>query len=66
MTRDLTTKGRVFLVAGTLCVCIAGAATALLPAAPGPHADLVDFSRGLLYGLGVTLSVASWFMGRAA
>ncbi len=64
--RALTTKGRVFLVAGTLCVCVGAAGTAVLPAGAGPHAEVIHFARGLLVGLGVTLNAASWFVGRRA
>ena len=59
---DLTVKGRVFLFLGTLCIGFAAAGTAL--AVPGPHADVMHFARGVLYGLGLTLNIASWRIGR--
>ncbi len=64
LRQELTMKGRAFLVAGTLCVGLAAAGTALTPAGTG--SDLLHFARGVLYGLGVTLNIASWFVGRTA
>lgn len=55
MRRDLTLKGRAFLVAGTLCVST-GAAWFTV----GAHSAFAHAACGFLYGLGLTLNVASW------
>ncbi len=61
MRRDLSGKGRALLVLGTLCVST-GAAWFTV----GAQSRLAHAACGLLFGLGVTLNVGSWFVGRRA
>ncbi len=60
MRQNLSTKGRAFLVTGTLCVSTGAAWVAVGAGSPLAHA-----AGGLLVGLGLTLNLASWFLGRA-
>ncbi len=59
MRRDLSEKGRAFLVVGTLCV-----STGAVWYASGAASPLAHLASGFLFGLGVTLNTASWFVGR--
>ncbi len=56
MRRDLSGKGRAFLVAGTLCVNTGAAWFAV-----GAHSALAHAACGFLLGMGLTLTVASRF-----
>ncbi len=64
MRRELSRKGRAFLVAGMLCIGVGAVAFAQSSAGSAPALPLVHFACGLLFGLGLTLNLASWFVGR--
>ncbi len=59
MRRNLTGKGRAFLVVGTLCL-----STGAVWFTVGAHSPLAHAACGLLFGFGVTLNIASWVVGR--
>ncbi len=56
MRRDLSPRGRALLVAGTLCV-----STGAVWFTVAAHSPLAHAACGLLFGLGLTLNVGSWF-----
>ncbi len=63
MRRELSWKGRAFLVVGTLCIGAGAVLFTQLPAGAGVAPALAHGASGFLFGLGVTLNIASWFMG---
>ncbi len=66
MRGDLSRKGRAFLVAGTLCIGVGAVGFTQLSVGAVAAPALAHFACGLLFGVGLTLNVASWFVGRRA
>ncbi len=56
MRGELSRTGRALLVAGTLCV-----STGAVWFTAGADSGLAHAACGLLFGLGLTLNVGSWF-----